>query len=409
MVQEYMHLRGAAMMDACCQPKVMLSLHTGRPYVFTTAEECHLIPFGESVPTRLFSSISQGAINLLNEQFESLGTMTGTRVSILRPAQLQVLRTRKQMYTVTWVPNAAADAVSAELKNSNLLRSVLNSVGVVSNGGGGALCKDTIGLTELSAALATLSSVKAVLCCWRKLPDELGSHVMADVLRMLQSVTNVKTRVQVWIMVSAGSVRLAGTCGMLKSVYAETNHPLCVAQIDDGQAAESCVAEMQLYRQVGREVVELELSAVGSRWNKARLAATNKGDQVHRSVGLEDTVMRVLPSVLVAGGTGGLGRLVSCWLVERGSATITMVSRSGTASTGAKQHWQRMLHQLGSSLCVELSNMGPKIASLSAVERTGTNLTSLIHAAGTLADAVSSLTVIYQITHNSGRFRELIV
>ena len=60
----------------------------------------------------------------------------------------------------------------------------------------------------------------------------------------------------------------------------------------------------------------------------------------------------------MSGGTGGLGLLTACWLMQHGAARLVLLSRSGRTAKEARQQWAcaRVATQAG-SVCVELCDM----------------------------------------------------
>ena len=52
------------------------------------------------------------------------------------------------------------------------------------------------------------------------------------------------------------------------------------------------------------------------------------------------TQSMTLDSLVMTGGTGGLGLLVGCWLLQCGMSQLVLLSRSGNTGRGAEQEWE---------------------------------------------------------------------
>ena len=93
-----------------------------------------------------------------------------------------------------------------------------------------------------------------------------------------------------------------------------------------------------------------------------------------------------LDSLVVTGGTGGLGLLVGCWLLQCGMSQLVLLSRSGGTARGAEQEWER-LSSLGTagSVQVELCDAGSVREAQKAVQ---CGSSGIVHSAGVLADAL---------------------
>ena len=95
-------------------------------------------------------------------------------------------------------------------------------------------------------------------------------------------------------------------------------------------------------------------------------------------------------TVLITGGTGGLGGLVAKHLIERHAArNLVLVSRKGSEAQGAAELCAR-LEQLGARVRIEscdISDRGQIEALLASID-TAHPLGAVIHAAGALADGM---------------------
>ncbi|MEU3664750.1 beta-ketoacyl reductase, partial [Streptomyces sp. NPDC032940] len=98
---------------------------------------------------------------------------------------------------------------------------------------------------------------------------------------------------------------------------------------------------------------------------------------------------RVWGTVLVTGGTGGLGRRVARWLVGAGAEHVVLASRRGAEAAGVGE-LKAEFAAAGVGLSVVACDMGDRSAveALLAGVPVGLPLTAVVHAAGVLDDGV---------------------
>ncbi|HEY6704572.1 MAG TPA: amino acid adenylation domain-containing protein [Xanthobacteraceae bacterium] len=93
---------------------------------------------------------------------------------------------------------------------------------------------------------------------------------------------------------------------------------------------------------------------------------------------------------LITGGTGGFGLETARWLVDNGARSLVLVARSRTLTAEAEETLSS-LRSDGAAVIVVSADVGTRAgvrAALAAVERAGKPLRGIVHAAGTIDDAL---------------------
>ena len=91
-------------------------------------------------------------------------------------------------------------------------------------------------------------------------------------------------------------------------------------------------------------------------------------------------------SLLITGGTGGVGMLVSEWFAQAGSAHVDLLSRSGVLKSDVNRIWTS-LGKTQSNVCVKQSDVSNRLAVALALAH-APRARHLVHSAGVAADAL---------------------
>jgi acyl transferase domain-containing protein/acyl carrier protein len=158
-----------------------------------------------------------------------------------------------------------------------------------------------------------------------------------------------------------------------------------VAAVTSGEAEVALRGEQQWCRRLVR-ASDPPVPAGSSRLRLATPRAVDEvGTIVPSSPGLDST-----GTVLVTGGTGGLGRVVARHLVaEHGVGHVLLVSRRGVAASGAAETVVE-LESLGATVAVVACDVADRqaLAEVLADVPAEAPLTAVLHAAGVLDDGV---------------------
>ncbi|MFJ3221689.1 SDR family NAD(P)-dependent oxidoreductase, partial [Kitasatospora sp. NPDC086801] len=96
-----------------------------------------------------------------------------------------------------------------------------------------------------------------------------------------------------------------------------------------------------------------------------------------------EAVWRPRGTVLVTGGTGGLGVHVARWLAAGGAAHVVLTSRRGPAAEGMAE-LAKELEALGTRVTIAACDVTDRTAVRRLVDALGDDLTSVVHAAGVM-------------------------
>jgi malonyl CoA-acyl carrier protein transacylase len=175
----------------------------------------------------------------------------------------------------------------------------------------------------------------------------------------------------------------AALIGLLRS--AESEHPerFCVVDLDGGDASEDALQGALSSREP--ELAIREGSLYAPRISRAKVEAQDPSVAVElpRSFDPDGTI-------LITGGTGGLGALLAHHLAnDHAAKQLLLVSRSGPASNGAAE-LQSSLAELGCEARIAACDVADRAALQELLDSIPQEhpLTMVIHAAGVLDDGV---------------------
>ncbi|MFI2208025.1 SDR family NAD(P)-dependent oxidoreductase, partial [Streptomyces sp. NPDC020192] len=170
----------------------------------------------------------------------------------------------------------------------------------------------------------------------------------------------------------------AAVWGLLRT--AQMEHPGRILLVDAEPGQDLDVRQLTRALRTG----EPQLALRGETIRAARLTRVAPQDGPEPHIDPEGTV-------LVTGGTGGLGREVARHLVAaHGVRSLLLLSRRGTAAEGARELVDELTAQ-GADVTVAACDVGDRAALADALA--GASLTGVVHTAGVVDDGlVSSLT-----------------
>ncbi|MFF8848052.1 SDR family NAD(P)-dependent oxidoreductase, partial [Streptomyces sp. NPDC015127] len=176
------------------------------------------------------------------------------------------------------------------------------------------------------------------------------------------------------------SLAVAPLWGLLRAAQAENPGRLVLVDVDADAEVDAAGAEAASLLRAAVTCGEPELALRGGRLLAPRLVRARDGEE---DVSWPDT-----GTVLVTGGTGGLGALVARHLVaEHGVRRLLLVSRRGTEAPGAAR-LREELTEAGAAVTVAACDVADRtaVAALLADIPPEHPLTGVVHAAGIVDD-----------------------
>ncbi|MFK0292420.1 type I polyketide synthase, partial [Streptomyces sp. NPDC090442] len=366
-------------------------------------------------------AVSVSAVDPAGEpviSIDSLRTRTVTSEQ-LRAAEGGSGAFQDSLFHVDWTeipasPAPSSPPASAALVGSDpfgLVEALADTLTMVAEPGG---------LTALAASEGPVPNV--VLAPITGVSADEGSVDVLDAVR--ESTARVLEQMQQWladdrfagarlVFVTCGAVSVNGSgitdlaasavWGLVRS--AQSENPGCFGLIDldptahaiTGTGTVTATTPALLTSALLATTTEPQLVLRGAALKAARLARA-AAPEVVGSSGVEETAAdesavetnRRPGTVLITGGTGGLGGLLARHLVaERGVRSLVLASRSGLAADGAEK-LVADLEALGAEVSVRACDVGDRqaVAELVAGVPEGRPLTGVVHTAGVLDDGV---------------------
>ena len=251
----------------------------------------------------------------------------------------------------------------------------------------GAIRADGIGATlcyEL-ASVAELGSVPDVVV----LPYRPDPHAVAEdpLYALHEGLSELLDAVQQWVTGDRGDSRLlvladpdamasAPACGLLRSAMAEHPGEFALADVTDGGPGTWRLVAAAL------DAGEPECAVRDGAVLVPRVAAARDAEGTPPDL--------TAGTVLITGGTGGLGALVATHLVERhGVRDLLLVSRRGPSAAGSAELVTELERQ-GATVRVGACDVADRdaVAALLASVPASRPLVGVVHAAGVLDDGI---------------------
>ncbi|MGW5433928.1 SDR family NAD(P)-dependent oxidoreductase [Streptomyces sp. NPDC004059] len=259
-----------------------------------------------------------------------------------------------------------------------------------------------------------LAALRAALAAGAAAPDAVVVHVTADtsgtaaaaraaairVLGLLQQALATEPSTLRWVFVTERAVAsgagdpaglaAAPVWGLVRAAQAEHPGRFALVDTEPGTTAERLLAALALATDPERG--EDQLAVRDGELTAARLARLPESDP---EADAEPRAPWTAGTVLITGGTGGLGRRVARHLVTRHAVrSLLLTSRSGERAPGAAEFADE-LRAAGAQVRIEACDVADReaVARLLDGIDPGTPLTGVVHTAGVVADgAVTTLT-----------------
>jgi hypothetical protein len=253
---------GAALLDACTQPGILMMPHMGRPFVFASLESCTFMAGWSSDVVWAF--LADSVLRIFDSQNRCVAMFGDSQAQFLAAGQLETSRAMKHMYESVWRERPLGVTATEGLDGNAVLVWGGEMAAHVCPG-----CTVVDSETIFHKKLAARSHTHVVCIL-----DGTGAQ-MEDVsivgmcLGVLQAVARMQLadRPQVWLVTRASqvcdmSLAHSSLMGLVRSMHAELGSGLQCACVDIDEGLDAEAAGLRLREEMCASVNGVQESEV---------------------------------------------------------------------------------------------------------------------------------------------------